>query len=297
MQLRPSSLPVFMKCSASITLPSVEEPKSEAMLAGTERHRKLAEMPEKALSVHLSVCPSETGLASVRTEEPIHLPEMDGTVDAIVQSDSYSVIIDWKGMFDDQDPTDQVQAYMQASGISAAYIARVDDDLNVQLPARLILYDNTWYPRFKARLAEPPQFTIGDHCQRCSSFRCCPAQLGLVGGLSKVESTGLTHANAAEAWVKLKQYKAVLEVVEESLRSMALIAPIELPNGHVLKAVETSRETIVAEKALLLMPELSGHMKLSLAKEMVTQQQLVQLRLAGATKTTITTAVREVKND
>jgi hypothetical protein len=297
-RLRPSALPVIMHCSMAATLPEVVEPRTQAMLDGIERHRKLAQMPEKALEAF-----SRSGFPDVhhiQTEVPVTLPGLSGTCDVLAMDGQTSsgpeepIILDWKGPWDDSDATDQVQAYMAGTGAWATVVANVNDDLDI-LSVETIEYDPQWLLRLEKHLAAPPRYSVGDWCQRCTSFRLCEAQSGLLGGIVPLEAGELTTATMGKAWETIANWERAIEKAKEIIKARAQTEAIPLPSGKVLTVVEQARESIDAVRAAELIPGMGARIKMSLAKSDVSQDELIQLRRGGATSTKLINVVREIK--
>lgn len=302
MKLRPSALPVIARCNAAASLPEVVEAPTDDMAAGTARHAKADK--SKAMEALVMAGFSEAATMVFEMETPVRMllgsGMVDGTPDAVARTGPPGdvIILDWKGPHDDWDPTEQLMAYAYARAQTETtwtVVARLNDDMEIlsvhrQDHSRAEL--DLWAERLARHLQSPPAYNIGDHCQRCTSFRVCPAQTQHLGGLMTLDHHGLTPLMAGTAWEKVKLYEKAIEAAKETLREMARAAPIQLPNGKVLAVVEMPYESIDADKALVF-PDLE--VKRSVTKESVTQAQLVQLRLAGATRTKITKQVREVK--
>lgn len=90
-----------------------------------------------------------------------------------------------------------------------------------------------------------------DGCRYCPAKMACPGRSGAIAatmayaGLSAPGVRILvTPENAGQVWVGIAAMRAVLKAAEDEVEAMARAAPVPLPDGRELWAVETPRETV-----------------------------------------------------
>lgn len=95
----------------------------------------------------------------------------------------------------------------------------------------------------------PP--TSGEHCKYCPAFSACPAQRDLAAQLGSAPTSIedevellLNGEAAAEAWKRIKAARAVLDRVEETVRTYAEESPVDLGDGIVLGPKAVSRDSL-----------------------------------------------------
>lgn len=105
----------------------------------------------------------------------------------------------------------------------------------------------------------------GSHCRYCPAFRSCPAKVSMINAVIQAPSAtidtiraNLTVANAASAYARYKQLKAVVDEIGKAIYGFAAEHPIPTENGMVLKMTHTDRESVDGEVVYKLMRELYG---------------------------------------
>ncbi|HHM12440.1 MAG TPA: DUF2800 domain-containing protein, partial [Planctomycetaceae bacterium] len=91
---------------------------------------------------------------------------------------------------------------------------------------------------------------LGEHCRYCPAFRNCPAQQAAFALVLNEPVVEITQDNAAAVWERIRAAKKIIEQADKAVRMVAEIEPVELGNGKVLAAVETTRESIDGGKAV-----------------------------------------------
>lgn len=93
-----------------------------------------------------------------------------------------------------------------------------------------------------------PRLVVGAHCRFCPAFARCPAQAGAAQALLEDKDDSLSDAKVGEAWERLQAVEAATKKVRAALTDyVASAAPdggVKLPQGSVLKIVESRREKI-----------------------------------------------------
>lgn len=110
------------------------------------------------------------------------------------------------------------------------------------------LADRVNAARLQVQAGQEPPLVLGDHCTFCPARWNCPAQAragqALIGLATRGEA--LTPEKAGEAWVLMRAVRAAVEMMESTLREMAAETPIPLPNGKVLRPVESKIDVLDA---------------------------------------------------
>lgn len=110
-----------------------------------------------------------------------------------------------------------------------------------------------------------PDLVAGMHCRYCPAMPSCPAQVTLAYELvtARDEMTAetvlsLSDSQAGAAWVKVAQYRQVLDRIDGALRERAMLKGLPLPDGSQLVVQESTRKTLDVEKALPILRTLVG---------------------------------------
>lgn len=90
-----------------------------------------------------------------------------------------------------------------------------------------------------------------DGCRYCPARMACPGRAGAIAttmGYAGLAAPGVrilvTAENAGQVWVGIAAMRAVLKAAEDEVEALARVAPVPLPDGRELWAVETPRETV-----------------------------------------------------
>ena len=90
-----------------------------------------------------------------------------------------------------------------------------------------------------------------DGCRYCPAKMACPGRVGAIATLASVAGLAeptvripVTVESAGAVWLAIDAMRAVLRAAEEEVQSLARVAPVPLPDGRELWAVETPRETV-----------------------------------------------------
>jgi len=170
-----------------------------------------------------------------------------------------------------------------------------------------------------------PSTRMGDHCTWCPALRRCPGHITLARELAAdtrtvdeavAELVRLDDEAAGVAWMRMERVEAVLEAVRKSLRARVMHRPVPLPDGQVLRAVESHPRSLDVARALPVLRERLGDrveslVKRTLASEVVGQvarelapgkgvkkvegELWAALDAAGAVKTATVVSVRPMK--
>lgn len=170
-----------------------------------------------------------------------------------------------------------------------------------------------------------PSTRMGDHCTWCPALRRCPGHITLARELAAdtrtvdevvAELVRLDDEAAGVAWVRMERVEAVLEAIRKSLRARVMHRPVPLPDGQVLRAVESHPRSLDVARALPVLRERLGDrveslVKRTLASEVVGQvarelapgkgvkkvegELWAALDAAGAVKTATVVSVRPMK--
>lgn len=148
--------------------------------------------------------------------------------------------------------------------------------------------------RLAKRLAEARDLenvTEGDHCRYCPAMLRCPAKTALVRAMpveidaaKSLDADGLTIERAARSYVLIQRYRQVLDAMEDRIKEMAAQSPIALPNGHTLKEVESSRESIDSTIAYAVITRDFGTEAATKAVEQKATKASIKRALNGGTK-------------
>lgn len=112
----------------------------------------------------------------------------------------------------------------------------------------------------------------GEHCRFCPAFRACPAQTAMVSKLGGIEERVENFAivspeQAGKAWARLKQIKAALARVEDSLTRYAFYeGEFPLPDGGKVKVIESEKEYVTDARGAM---EVVGQYDIETATEAV----------------------------
>jgi hypothetical protein len=124
--------------------------------------------------------------------------------------------------------------------------ATVDElDLDAHLSRLRALEVELWKPE--------PALSEGPWCLWCASFQCCPAKTSLaLAILPKTDASLTLHLDATTApviWERLHQAQVILDSIRGVCEEFVTANPVELPDGRILGAQETTKER-VADGAL-----------------------------------------------
>lgn len=132
-----------------------------------------------------------------------------------------------------------------------------------------------------------PNYNQGDHCKYCPAFDSCPAKTALIRTMVEGEPTAIiTEENAADAYAKYIQMKAMMAKVSTAIHAYAKERPIPLPNGREFGA----REKLGNEK-------LDGDIVYEAIRDQLGQDAADIAVQRTATKTGIAKAVKAAKPD
>ena len=220
--------------------------------------------------------------------------EISGTADLVCEPTAERprwLVVDWKGDEEVEPAAVNIQL-----GFYALCVARVHGLDEVDVAIGNIGHDGTirWdratlgpfeieavasrvreaYARVAAARAivaagDAPDVSTGMHCRRCSAMAACPGMTRLAREMvTGIEArtvadevsavVQLTDEQAGTVWVRMKLARKLIEAVEGSLRARAEVRGLPLPDGTRLVATETTRRTVVLEKALPLLTERFG---------------------------------------
>lgn len=150
-------------------------------------------------------------------------------------------------IFDDGD------SYRKTATFSPGQIDNAEGEI-VMLASRVMLDRQTYASGGEVRAV------TGPHCTYCPSFAYCPANLALAralgGDAAAVKGSTLallTPENAPVVYQRMKQARAVIEEIEEAVRTFARQTPIDLGDGVVYGVRAEDRREIdgrLAEQAL-----------------------------------------------
>lgn len=104
----------------------------------------------------------------------------------------------------------------------------------------------------------------GSQCRYCPAITSCPAHVALARAMSD-EITAIdariremTPAERGNAWIKAKMIEGLLEHVITGLRECAIAEPTPLPDGKVLRLIESQRRSFVQADAIALLRRLGA---------------------------------------
>jgi hypothetical protein len=160
-----------------------------------------------------------------------------------------------------------------------------------------------------------PDVSAGEHCRYCPAAPACPAHTALVRvlppTLADIEPrlTSMTPAQLGESWETLRKCESLLKRIREGLEAVARVQPLELPDGTIVREVETVRESIdpvIASRVLgdlrVTPEEHDAAVELSVTKASLkralngrTKEALAAIAAAGGIRSKVTTTVRETK--
>lgn len=152
-----------------------------------------------------------------------------------------------------------------------------------------------------------PEMRSGEHCGDCPCMSVCPAMAQLARELATTAPdaaaiVSLSDAEAGAAWERIALLEDILSRAKESLRTRALRRMLPLSDGRHLVAVESTRRTVDARKALPVLREAFGaraddEVEHSIASSVVDALATEAAKASGATaraaKARIWDALRE----
>jgi len=105
-----------------------------------------------------------------------------------------------------------------------------------------------------------PALRSGEHCTYCPAFDACPAQrsiaLMLMDGDDTITHIG-TRKKMGQAYMMIKQFRALATKFEKQIIAEASREPIELPDGRMLgQVVGNNRETLDGPTVFAVMSEI-----------------------------------------
>lgn len=214
--------------------------------------------------------------------------EITGTADLITTHEGRAWVIDFKGPEAVDHPGDNLQltfyalAHARVVGCDAARVSIC----NIHTDGRLEWHHadlDGWDLETiaskvrmlwtRARVAREtytsggltPDLAAGLHCRYCPAMPMCPAQVTLAYELvtKRDDMTAeavlrLSDEDAGAAWVKVSQYREILDRVEGSLRERALLRGLPLPGGAQLVVQESVRRVLDVEKTLPVLRGIVG---------------------------------------
>jgi len=204
------------------------------------------------------------------------------TIDALIVMDGKVHLIDWKSGFSDLGPIlDNGQMFTAAVTAASAY--KVDRaimtiiDLNTMRrdTAEVGLFELAAY---RSRIAvmeqeihtatkrvadgRAPDVIEGAWCRNCKAYNACPAKKSLALELATgVDSFGLAlnREQMADAWVKVKLVRDMMNKIDKSIRAEAAREPIPLPNGKIIGQVhKKGNESLDGDIMYTVVEELHG---------------------------------------
>lgn len=116
---------------------------------------------------------------------------------------------------------------------------------------------------------QTPDVTTGPHCKHCPAFANCPAQNRLALRLTQSidfdrgdispGALAMSSETAGIAWVRLQQARRLLDEIERAVKArIDHDGSLPLPDGSTVSAVQVTRESIDAERAIPVLRELLG---------------------------------------
>lgn len=114
------------------------------------------------------------------------------------------------------------------------------------------------FRRIKEVRLDELQVFPGDWCKYCPAYLACPAKTALVKSLApELESIDqlvqeMTVEQLGAAWAKLEQIKPLVKRIDAALKDAARTQVITLPDGRVLKEIDSGKNVIKGEQALAL---------------------------------------------
>lgn len=114
----------------------------------------------------------------------------------------------------------------------------------------------------------------GPWCRYCPAFPVCPAKAALV--TEAMDTPVLDQSTAAAAWQRIKDTRAVLDRMEDSLKEYATREAISLPGGWVLAEVESVRESLDGRKAHVAALEVLGPTAAEVAVELTASKSSIE---------------------
>lgn len=213
--------------------------------------------------------------------------EISGTADLVTEAEDGSArpwVIDFKGSDAVDPPAHNLQVgfyalcvarvwgvdsarvsicYVHSEGRLEWHHADLDGwDLAVIAAQVRSLWDRAREARAAGRT---PDLTAGLHCRYCPAFTACPAQVTLARELvserdaaAETNTLMLSDESAGKAWVKVAQYRQVLDRIEGALRERAMVRGLPLPDGSRLVVQESARRVLDVDKTLPVLRGLVG---------------------------------------
>jgi hypothetical protein len=118
----------------------------------------------------------------------------------------------------------------------------------------------------RGQWAQLPALNEGEHCRYCPAAFACPAKIHAVkevaGGAELVPGV-LSPEVAAVAWRKVRAAQKTLDRMESILRAYARQTPIPLGDGEILGEKLVSKESVVPDKAKVVLERQYGSLGLA----------------------------------
>lgn len=209
--------------------------------------------------------------------------EVTGTADLVATYEGYPWVIDFKGS-EAVDPASinlqlgfYALAHTRTVGADAARVSLcyVHSDGRLEwdhaeldgwdLDAIASRVRDLWTRARELRATgQTPDLRAGLHCRYCPAMPMCPAQVTLARELAREETPEaaavltLSDEAAGAAWVKIAQYRQVLDRIEGALRERAQLRGLPLPDGSRLVVQESVRRVLDVDRTLPVLRSLVG---------------------------------------
>ena len=223
--------------------------------------------------------------------------EIGGTADLVaILNDDTVLVLDWKTSLPIYLPTVTVSrqlrflalAACRAYGLTKAKVGywfisadgfrEEIEDLDVFDLAEIASQVRRTVARIVAAQAEEtPNVAMGDQCRWCRSKEYCPAQRATIGALVHLSTTPLTRKQVGEAYLFWEQVKDRMHDIEEAFKAFAREAPLELPDGRVLREIQVEKDSLDTDIAYaVLHNRFSGEVADTAMEKVITKASITR---------------------
>ena len=138
-------------------------------------------------------------------------------------------------------------------------LAAFDEELG-DLYARAL----TAFRASSTAMAKLPPLTPGAHCKYCPSLPACPAQVAIARAMLpdleviSGQLATMTPEDCGAAYLKLRRMKALIEVVDKALKTMARAMPLPVDAESEVREISYGQRSFDRKGALHLLRELGA---------------------------------------
>jgi|WetSurMetagenome_2_1015567.scaffolds.fasta_scaffold38281_1 hypothetical protein len=275
---RCSSLPLAVRCPASLAAEIAIDPYSDDAERGTNIHRAIAlaargkqipplEDDEEVLVSAALMMLEDTDFKGTRyIEQSFQAGELSGTIDLLEIDYDRALVQDWKSGWGDKEYEAQMmgyawlvfQKYPDLEEVMIRVVRLQLQKMDVKVVSRA--YAESWYEELvRNTLHNTKTFSPGGHCDKCPRQAECPALAAQNRQMALMLFEGeqaLTRKTVPELWYRVAAAQKVLDYFHAWTRNqVSAHGPIDMGNGKQLALITTHRTKIDASKTWPFMEE------------------------------------------